>query len=415
MYTSTNDELTVKEFNIINKNYLLHCYGLDYICYRLYGKHYIRVRIREDKRTIFNFNTDTVLWEEVCDARLFVLYNTIKDVVIPKLLTFRARKMQMVKNTDLSKKEMDGIFKPLDDQIKYLQQKKNTQLLINCIAARSLVEFANFEINKDPDEIATGDKKIYNFRTGETRARTNKDFFSWCVPAKIVKDTKIAKTYFRSLTSGDKETSNALITACGYCLTGHTSEKIIIVLYGPNGDDGKSCLANILMLLLNKGCREGRHKLLFSNKTDDNHTAHLDCLRDTRLVFIREPKLEDRLDETSFKKISGGDPISGRKCKGEEEYNFMTQARLFVITNNPIKYPVVDKASRRRILGFPMNNHFEKSAENVAYIKSLENEHLDAIFSLLANAIHEHFKSGLPLPRSEAMMKLSLETVFTKR
>jgi putative DNA primase/helicase len=118
--------------------------------------------------------------------------------------------------------------------------------------------------------------------------------------------------FLRKIMDYDEELVSYVQRWMGYCLTGRTTEQVLLFLYG-TGRNGKSTLVNIMKKLLGDfSATADGGIVLNSNNGDLNSLASLAALRGTRLAALNEINDGDRLNEAAVKNITGQDEISCR-------------------------------------------------------------------------------------------------------
>jgi P4 family phage/plasmid primase-like protien len=121
----------------------------------------------------------------------------------------------------------------------------------------------------------------------------------------------------------------------GYCLTGDTSEHILVVQVG-DGGNGKSLVNNVISIdtmgLAPDGyaCAMPMEALLASK--NERHPTELMNLFRTRLALARESDMGGRWNESRVKDLTGDDPITARLMR-QDFVSFLPTHKLVTFTN----------------------------------------------------------------------------------
>src|ERR1017187_5513713 len=137
----------------------------------------------------------------------------------------------------------------------------------------------------------------------------------------------------------------------GYCLTGDTSEHVVVFLFG-RGANGKSVFLNTLLLLLGEYATQAPTSMLIASP-GERHPTELVTLYARNLVVCAEVPGGKAWNEELIKSISGGDVISARGMR-EDFWTFRPTHKLLISGNHrPIVRGQDDGIWRRwRLLPF---------------------------------------------------------------
>ena len=176
--------------------------------------------------------------------------------------------------------------------------------------------------------------------------------------------TKLADTEFRptarderwerfldDVTGGDAELAAFLQIACGYTLTGDTSEEKMFLVYGPTAG-GKSTFLEALRGVLGDYARVIQADLLAKKRDASGAgaaTPELACLAGARLAAGSEMEQGREIAEALAKNLTGGDPITARHMYADL-FDYRPQFKLWIALNHCPKVSADDGAIWRRIL-----------------------------------------------------------------
>ena len=146
--------------------------------------------------------------------------------------------------------------------------------------------------------------------------------------------------------SGDASLVRWLQTFCGYCLTGHTTEHVMLFLYGPGGN-GKSLFLDTIGSVLGDYHHRADHRL-FMSKAGNFHLAPLAALEGARLVTCPDVPHNGTWDMGLVKLITGGGSITANYMR-ENPFSFFPECKLILAGNDKPRLESVDEGVRRRL------------------------------------------------------------------
>jgi putative DNA primase/helicase len=146
--------------------------------------------------------------------------------------------------------------------------------------------------------------------------------------------------------SGDKSLVAWLQAFCGYCLTGHTTEHIMLFLYGPGGN-GKSLFLDTLGAVMSDYHVRADHRL-FMAKQGNFHLAPLATLEGARLVTCPDVPHNATWDMGLVKPVTGGGSITANYMR-ENPFSFFPECKLMLAGNDKPRLESVDEGVRRRL------------------------------------------------------------------
>lgn len=364
--------------------------GIASICWRyLKDENLIKVIELENGSTgnIYIWDNDIKLWKK---KELLGLGNYILKVFFLAFLT------------SLLAKERKRI-----ESNQYLLIPKKTKMIadkrryVNTVAgsisiARYCTEFFkvhySFELNfnTSPFELPLPNKKIINLKTKEVRERVSTDF--WTKEAQFnytsLDSYPNAEKYILSLMNNKKEKANYLSLFLGYCLSGSTAEKIMLICVG-DGDNGKTALmSEIMQSVLGSFFSPVADEVIVNGGRIGGANPGLVQLKDRRLACISEINSGSALNEKSIKAILGGDNISARDMYQSSEV-IKLQSKLVMLTNVKPTFNYSDRAMKEKLVLLTFEQHFEKDER---YIQSLKEDHRDEIGSYLVEKAFEYFQ-----------------------
>lgn len=128
----------------------------------------------------------------------------------------------------------------------------------------------------------------------------------------------------------------------GYCLTGRSTEKKLLMLIGA-GDNGKSVLIEIINWLLGTYATKIETEMLMRHiRSPQGASPDIVALKGMRLAFANETSEGQRLDDARVKALTGGDTLTGRVPYGKSAITFEPTHKLMIAGNHK---PVITDTS----------------------------------------------------------------------
>jgi putative DNA primase/helicase len=148
------------------------------------------------------------------------------------------------------------------------------------------------------------------------------------------------------VTDADENLIGFLQRFAGYCLTGLTSEHVLLFIYGP-GRNGKGVFVNTLAAVMGDYAITAPMEFLLSRY--DRHPTEIARLKGARLVIAQETQKGRRWDETKLKVLTSSDRLSGHFMR-QDYFDFDPTHKLTITGNHKPGLSSVNEAIRRRLL-----------------------------------------------------------------
>jgi P4 family phage/plasmid primase-like protien len=187
---------------------------------------------------------------------------------------------------------------------------------------------------------------IIDLRTGRARASRPEDYCTKAAPVVAGGECPMWLAFLDRVMAGDRELVAYLKRACGYCLTGLTTEHVLFFLYG-TGSNGKSVFVTTVTGMMGDYAVSAPAEIFMASPTD-RHPTELARLRGVRLVVASEVEVGRRWAESRIKQLTGGDRISARFMR-MDFFEYVPQFKLMITGNHKPRISRVDEAIRRRI------------------------------------------------------------------
>jgi putative DNA primase/helicase len=187
---------------------------------------------------------------------------------------------------------------------------------------------------------------IVDLRTGILRPATPADY--------MTKMTAVApggacpqwRNFLETVTGDNPGLEKYLQVACGYSLTGLTTEEVLLFLHG-QGQNGKSVFIRTIAGALGSYHATAPIDAFLDSKVD-RHPTEIAGLRGARMVTAAETEQGRRWSESRIKTLTGGDKIAARFMR-QDFFEFAPQFKLWIFGNHKPALRSVDKAISRRM------------------------------------------------------------------
>jgi putative DNA primase/helicase len=188
--------------------------------------------------------------------------------------------------------------------------------------------------------------------SGEFKAHDKNDYITKM--ANVVYDPSadcpVWKKFVREIMNYNGDLVMFLQTACGWGITGDTSEQVMFILFG-SGANGKSTFLNTVQNILGDYAATAQTET-FTRQNADKISNDIARLRGTRFVTAAETEQGKRLYEPVIKQITGNDKLTARFLYSEY-FSFQPAFKLFMATNHKPNIKGTDYGIWRRIRLIP--------------------------------------------------------------
>jgi P4 family phage/plasmid primase-like protien len=197
----------------------------------------------------------------------------------------------------------------------------------------------------------------------------------------------------------------------GYILMGSGRERKIIIFWGPNGNNGKTTLMNILCSVFGEYAVSIDPNILLSKKFDTSagaHSSHIIDWQDRRFLFADETEAGKRIDEGFVKRVTGNGIMVARGAYDKEQTRFEQTFTIILLTNNLPYIPVDDDASWRRLVIVPFLWSFVENPQSSKQhqktidknlMDKIKDEHLEIIKWVVDGAMMYKEQNSLDVPK----------------
>lgn len=233
-----------------------------------------------------------------------------------------------------------------------------------------------------------------DLRTGTLRPHDQKDLITKRVGCayNIDADAPRFEAFLEQILP-DPEVRLFVQAYAGYCLTGLTTEQILVFAYGV-GANGKTTLIQALLGVLGDYAKQAEPDLLLDR--DNAHPTGVADLQGARLVVSSEIEDGRSLAEASVKQLTGGDRIKARYMR-QDFFEFEPTHKIFVATNHKPRVRGTDHAIWRRIRLVPFSQVIDKADQDPGLPDALREE-ASGILTWMVAGCQLWQTHGLPIP-----------------
>lgn len=198
----------------------------------------------------------------------------------------------------------------------------------------------------------------------------------------------------------DPEIRQFLQVWMGYCLTGNTSEQVLVFNYGPTGRNGKGVFTELFAKMMGPYAASVPVESLMNNdrKQGSEPTPDLVRLPGARMVRASEAEKGSVFGESLIKKLTGGDPIDVRRM-AKEFFTFYPEFKLMISGNYRPQVRGNDKGIWDRLLLVPWDVHIPKPERDRHLDKKLWAERA-GVLNWALDGLRIWLESGLSIPEA---------------
>ena len=245
----------------------------------------------------------------------------------------------------------------------------------------------------DPWLLNTPDGAV-DLRTGAMRPHRREDYCTMMTAVAPRGDCPKFKAFLLKVMADDEARVAFLRRACGYSLTGDTSEQVIFFNFGV-GQNGKSVLMETLAGILADYCVATPIET-FTETRNERHPTELARLRGARLVTATETEAGRYWAELRLKELTGGERIAARFMH-KDQFEYTPQFKPWISGNHRPRLRSVGKAMRRRVKMVPFNVTIADDERDRDFAGKLKPE-WPGVLQLMIDGCLEWRKSGLAAP-----------------
>ena len=294
-----------------------------------------------------------------------------------------------------------GDGKPIDQELgkHALRSQSANRIRDMLILARSEPGIAAVPDDLDADPwLLNCENGTLDLRTGVLREHRREDLLTKVVGAEYDPDAAAPRfERFLEETLVEGELVGFVRRFAGYSLTGSTRERVIAVLHGKNGKNGKTTLVELLQSVMGDYATTTDTETVLARRNPGvgNDVA---ALKGARFVSAAEVEKGRRLAESKVKQLTGNDTVSARFLYAEP-FTFKPEFKLWLSTNNKPEIQGTDDAIWDRIRLIPFTQRFDGPHADAKLPEKLAEER-PGVLAWMVRGCAEWLANGLGDPES---------------
>lgn len=234
--------------------------------------------------------------------------------------------------------------------------------------------------------------------TGEIKKHDRKDMISKITRAEYRKEAECPRweEFIATICGGDQEKISYLQKAIGYSITANTDEKAIFILYGEDGNNGKTTLLETIADMIGDYSSKTRAETIL-NKNKGTIPNEIAQLKGYHFVHTSELDNSDTLDESLVKSLVGNDSISARLLYSEYE-TFKPKLKLWIASNHKPKIKGLEDAIWQRIKLIELKQIPERQRKGKSRVAAMFREEYSGILNWALQGYGNYLQEGLTDP-----------------
>ena len=196
---------------------------------------------------------------------------------------------------------------------------------------------------------------VIELKSGEMREARRDDHCTFCAPVEwqgLDAPRPKWEATVKEILGGNDDAYHYFQRLMGMAIVGKVLEKNFLLLFGEEGDSGKTTIFEILFGVLGGYAAPMPVELLLDSGMPTNPNAPTPAimdLRGKRICWASEPADNRRFSVDRIKLMSGGDTLTARSPYGKENITFSPSHTLFMLSNNEPHASASDSAFWKRL------------------------------------------------------------------
>jgi len=238
-----------------------------------------------------------------------------------------------------------------------MQTQRAIRAAVSLASSDPRVAIDSSQFDQRPELLGLADGAVLNLETRQYLPASPELLVTQFAGAKYDPHAKAPEfmRFLRTITGGDAGVIGLIQEVFGLALSGHATRSQVFFFYGPEGNNGKSVLLELMNALAGDYAVAVRASVLLrgrGNVDPEAATPQLVRLRGKRLATVSEFARSGVLDVELLKDICGGDTISARGLN-RDPVEFRNAATPCVRTNHMPNAEARDGAAWDRIVIVP--------------------------------------------------------------
>jgi len=284
--------------------------------------------------------------------------------------------------------------------------------MVKLTARTPTIHIPASRLDADP-QLIPFQNAVYDLAAGKCREHRRADYFTRLFAADYRPDAPPPLRFLKVLwelmggeseSSADQEQASVMLDylqdLTGYCATGYTREKIIILVIGTSGNNGKSLFLDILNAIFGDYAVTVDPRLFTqdSGYGDGNRSAELARTRGTRLIVSSEPRRGSKLSNEIIKRMASGAGMLSAAFKHRDPFSFTPTGKIVLECNHHPAFDVTDQALTYRICMVPFNVQIPRQRMDRFLGQKLLAAERDGIARWIVEGARRYAERGLEHP-----------------
>lgn len=271
--------------------------------------------------------------------------------------------------------------------------------MLKVAASEPGIGVASTEFDDLPGKLAVGNGML-DLTTGELSLHDPANLNTRCVPTEYDPSSH-APLFMAAMERVQPKAENCqfLQTFIGQALHGTRPEQLMVWLHGRGGRNGKSFLADLLLLLLPGYAIETSASSFVSDdkRNPNSPRSDLTRLQGSRLVFGQESNDRRRLDSPRIKQLTGDSSFTAR-ANHQDEARIPVTFSLMVLTNPLPNADEADDALWARFVRVPYDVVIPREERIPDYYKVIYEAEAAGVLAWVVQGAISYARDGLTIP-----------------
>ena len=349
------------------------------------------------------YDSYTGLWKQKLFHGVLPKISEAIVLVIDRYIEQLNIRLQNVENED-EKKEVENQIKFIESmQSGAYSNAKLSSLYKLAIQPLYVKDFEDTLNKAYPHLFPIRGRKVIDLRTGKVGELCKEHYFCFAGPRMYTpkRSYPIIEKLISSLMCGNQSTMKYLRLKMGLFLTGELLREIDQFI--GDGRNGKSTFYALIEKVMGRFFTLIPKDLVVKNKFGSSAGAaapYWIAVQLARCAFFDEVEEGERVNARNIKRMANGDPTPARGLYQGDYHTVTPRCQVVICVNKDLIYDSTDKAMTDRMLITPWPANFEKTPlkneqkQDDNFIKKIENNHLDDLFSYMVDAAIDFYKNG---------------------
>lgn len=277
---------------------------------------------------------------------------------------------------------------------KKLAGASSAQSVLNWTRCDPRIVCLEEDFDPDPNLVTVGNG-VLNLETRELHPHDPKFMNTKLLGASYDPDAKAPRwEKFLEDILPDPQVRGYIQRAIGHTLTGKAEQRALFLLHGKSGT-GKSQFIRAMQLMFGDLAETAAAATFTSSAKNATITNDLNDLKGSRFVSLSELEQDERMQEASLKRITGGDTAKSRAL-WQENSEWKVRFTLWMATNHLPRLNSDDNAIWRRVKPIAFNQVAEENGGEILSIaEKIFAEESSGILNWMLDGVQAYLAEGL--------------------